>query len=98
MTPNFPTAIDKSARVIYNFVWNKKPRYYMDAFVKAFDTALNFIYDNVLSLAMLVLLIAVGLFLTVRLGGFQFRRFGYVMKNTVGSLFQKNLHIRDIPF
>lgn len=67
----------------------------MDAFVKAFDTALNFIYDNVLSLAMLVLLIAVGLFLTVRLGGFQFRRFGYVMKNTVGSLFHKNLHIRD---
>ena len=57
--------------------------------------ALTFVYDNVLSITMLVLLIAVGLFLTVKLGGFQFRRFGYITKNTIGSLFQKNLHTKD---
>jgi Na+/alanine symporter len=44
---------------------------------------------------MLVLLIAVGLFLSIKLRGFQFVRFGYISKNTVGSLFKKNLHLKE---
>ena len=64
----------------------------MDALLNALNTALVFIYDNILSIAMLVALFVVGLFLTARLRGFQFRRFGYVAKNTVGSLFEKNQH------
>ena len=67
----------------------------MEPIIAAMNSALNFVYNNVLSIAMLVLLIAVGAFLTVRLGGFQFRRFGYIMKNTVGSLFDKSQHSKD---
>ncbi|MBP3319000.1 MAG: sodium:alanine symporter family protein [Ruminiclostridium sp.] len=36
---------------------------------------------------MLALLIGVGLLLTIRTRGFQFRRFGYAMKNTLGKIF-----------
>lgn len=57
--------------------------------------ALNFIYDNILSIAMMVMLIAAGIFLSYKTGLLQFRRFGYMMKNTVGSLFNKNLHTKD---
>ncbi|MBE6630208.1 MAG: sodium:alanine symporter family protein [Ruminococcaceae bacterium] len=59
------------------------------------NRVLGFVYDNVLSIAMMVLLIAVGAFLSARSGFLQFRKFGYVLKNTVGQLFQKNLHARD---
>ena len=38
----------------------------------------------------LVLLTGVGLLLTVGLRGFQFRKFGYAMKNTIGKMFQKH--------
>ena len=57
--------------------------------------AISFIYDNILSLSMLVLLISTGIFLTIKTRFFQFRRFGYVMKNTVGSLFNTKLHEKD---
>ena len=67
----------------------------MEDIVIALNSALNFVYNNVLSIAMLVLLIVVGLFLTIRLRGFQFRRFGYIAKNTIGSLFNKNQHTKD---
>ena len=63
--------------------------------IDVLNNVLSFTYDNILSIAMLVLLIAAGLFLSVKTGFFQFRRFGYVMKNTVGSLFNKNLHKQD---
>ena len=59
------------------------------------EAVIAFAYDNILSISMLVLLISVGLFLTVKTGFFQFRRFGYVFKNTIGSLFKKNLHKKD---
>ena len=36
---------------------------------------------------MLMLLLGTGIFLTVRLGFMQFRRFGWVMQKTVGKLF-----------
>lgn len=38
---------------------------------------------------MLLLLVGTGIFLTVRTGCIQVRKFGYIMKNTVGSLFKK---------
>ncbi|MCC8123802.1 MAG: sodium:alanine symporter family protein [Oscillospiraceae bacterium] len=38
---------------------------------------------------MLVLLVGTGIFLTIRTRCIQVRRFGYIMKNTIGSLFRK---------
>lgn len=45
--------------------------------------------------AMLVLLIGAGLFLTFRLKFMQFTKLGFVMKNTIGSVFKKNQHAKD---
>ena len=56
---------------------------------------LQFVYDNILSILMMVLLIAVGIFLTVRTKVLQFRKFGYATKNTVGSLFDKSQHLKS---
>ena len=67
----------------------------MEKVIEALSSALSFTYDNILSIAMMVLLIAAGIFLSVKTGFFQFRRFGYVLKNTVGSLFNKSLHQQD---
>lgn len=67
----------------------------MEKVINVLNEALSFAYDNILSIAMMVLLIAAGIFLSVKTRFFQFRRFGYVMKNTVGSLFDKKLHHRD---
>ncbi len=67
----------------------------MGTAIQMVSTAPNFVYDNILSIAMLVLLIAAGLFLTTKTRFFQFRQLGYVLKNTVGNLFNKNLHQRD---
>ena len=64
----------------------------MAAVMKALDVALGFVYDNILSIMMMVLLIAVGIYLSVRTRFFQFRRFGTVMKGTIGSLFDKKNH------
>ena len=61
----------------------------------AINAALSFVYDNILSITMLVLLIATGIYLSLRMKFFQFRRLGYVMKNTVGSLFDKSQHKKD---
>ena len=36
---------------------------------------------------MLILLLGTGIFLSARLGFLQFRKFGTIMKNTVGKLF-----------
>ena len=44
---------------------------------------------------MLALLIGVGLFLTVKTGCLQFRKFGCMFRNTIGSLFQKKQHDKD---
>lgn len=38
---------------------------------------------------MLLLLVGTGVYLSVRLGFLQFRKFGYALKNTVGKIFQK---------
>ncbi len=44
---------------------------------------------------MLTLLIGTGLFLSIKTGFAQFRRFRYAMKNTIGSLFNKEQHSKD---
>ena len=59
------------------------------------EAILNFVYSNILSIVMMVMLIAVGAFLTIKTGAFQFRRFGYATKNTIGSLFDKNQHVKE---
>ena len=37
----------------------------------------------------IILLLGVGLYLTLRTGGLQFRKFGFAMKNTLGKIFKK---------
>ena len=44
---------------------------------------------------MLALLIGSGLFLSIRTNFLQFRKFGYVVKNTIGSIFSKKQHDKD---
>ncbi len=44
---------------------------------------------------MLVLLVGSGVYLSIRTGFIQVRKFGYVMKNTVGSLFSKKGEKKD---
>ena len=61
----------------------------------AIEGAFGFIYDNILSIAMMVMLIAGGLFISIKTGFLQFRKFGYTMKNTLGTLFKKDLHTKD---
>ena len=68
---------------------------YMEKILDTLSTALGFVYDNILSIAMMAMLIIVGVFLTVKTKALQFRKFGYVIKNTVGSLFNKDLHNKD---
>ena len=44
----------------------------MGKVIEALSSALSFTYDNILSIAMMVLLIAAGIFLSVKTGFFQF--------------------------
>ena len=67
----------------------------MNIIFDALQSGLKFASENILSIAMMILLIIGGLFLSIKTGFLQFRRFGYTMKNTVGTLFNKNLHIKD---
>ena len=67
----------------------------MEKAILILNDFLGFAYDNILSIAMMLLLILTGAFLSVRTGFFQFRKFGYVLKNTVGMLFDKKSHHRD---
>ncbi len=38
----------------------------------------------------LILLVGTGVYYTIRCGGVQFKWFGYIMKNTIGKIFEKN--------
>ena len=67
----------------------------MDNLINALNALLSYAYDNILSIAMMVFLISAGIFLTIKTGFFQFRRFGYAFKHTVGQLFNKDMHHRD---
>ncbi len=53
------------------------------------------INDVVWGPAMLALIIAVGLFLSVKTGFPQFRKFVYMLKNTIIGMFSKNQHRKD---
>lgn len=64
----------------------------MGAIMGALNAALGFLYDNILSIAMMLLMIAAGIYLSMRMRFFQFRKFGTVMKGTAGSLFDKKNH------
>ena len=55
-------------------------------FVRSINSAVNSV---VWGIPMLVLLVGTGVLLTILTGGFQFRKFGYAMRNTVGKMFQK---------
>lgn len=57
----------------------------METFLKINSAINSFVWGPV----MLVLLVGTGVFLTFRTGWVQVRWFGYIMKNTVGSLFRK---------
>lgn len=61
--------------------------------MKIIQTIADFITGPLNSFAwgpiMLVLLVGTGVFLTVRTRCIQVRRFGYIMKNTIGSLFRR---------
>ena len=67
----------------------------MEKILNAISEVLTFAYDNILSLALMIFLIAAGIFLAVKLRLLQFGRFGYMMKSTVGSLFNSSQHKRD---
>ena len=67
----------------------------MGNMMAAAKSVIDFAYTNFLSIAMLLFLIAGGIFLTVKTRFFQFRRFGFAVKNTIGKLFNKNLHTSD---
>ena len=60
--------------------------------MEAITRVIEFISGNILSIAMMGALILVGIFMTVYMRGFQFAKFGYACKNTIGGLFNKNLH------
>ena len=61
----------------------------MERFLEAVTLVNGKINDFVWGPIMLVLLVGTGVYLTFRTGWIQVRRFGYIMKNTVGSLFRK---------
>ena len=61
----------------------------MEDFLEIFTKVERSINDFVWGPIMLALLVGTGVFLTFRTGWVQVRWFGYIMKNTVGSLFRK---------
>ena len=54
--------------------------------IKSINDTIN---GLVWGIPMLVMLIGVGVYLTIRTKGIQFSRFGYAMKNPIGKVFQK---------
>ena len=59
----------------------------MEKFLEIVELVNGKINDFVWGPIMLVLLVGTGVYLTCRTGWVQVRWFGYIMKNTVGSLF-----------
>ena len=51
---------------------------------------LNWLDGVLWGLPLIVLMIATGLYFTVRSGFFQFRHFGWIMKRTAGQMFVKD--------
>ena len=61
----------------------------MEQIYSAVAAGNSWINDIVWGIPALFLLMGAGIILTVGLKGFQFRKFGYAMKNTVGKMFKK---------
>jgi len=55
----------------------------------SFSEIISWIDDWAWSYPLLILLVGTGLFLSIRLGFVQFRRFGFSIKNTLGKVFKK---------
>ena len=62
----------------------------MDQFLKAVTDINKVLNGFAWGPIMLLLLVGTGIFLTVRTGCIQVTKFGYIMKNTIGSLFRKS--------
>ena len=62
----------------------------MEGIYQAIASVNSWINGIVWGIPALVLLMGAGIFLTILLKGFQFRKFGYAMKNTIGKMFQKH--------
>ena len=60
----------------------------MENLIQLIERANAAVNNVVWGIPMLVLLLATGVYLTVGTRFFQVRRFGYVIKNTLGSLFR----------
>ena len=54
------------------------------------DEIVIYLKDIVWGPWMLVLLLGTGIYLSIRVGFLQFRKFGYAMKNTLGKIFRKS--------
>ena len=54
------------------------------------DEIVIYLKDIVWGPWMLMLLLGTGIYLSIRVGFLQFRKFGYAMKNTIGRIFQKS--------
>ena len=54
----------------------------------------NAVVDWVWGIPILIVLVGGGIILTFVIGGVQFRHFGFIMKSTVGSLFDKEEQAR----
>ena len=61
----------------------------MEQIYNAVESGNNWLNNIVWGIPALVLLMVAGIVLTIGLKGFQFRKFGYAMKNTVGKMFKK---------
>ncbi|WP_320122981.1 sodium:alanine symporter family protein [uncultured Sphaerochaeta sp.] len=58
-------------------------------FFDAFFRGLNWLIGQLWGIPMMVLLIGTGLYLTIITKFFQFRRLGYILRNTFGKIFEK---------
>ena len=57
--------------------------------LQTIETINSFLGGIVWGPVMLVLLVGTGIYLTIRCGFLQARRFGFILRNTIGTLFSK---------
>lgn len=62
---------------------------YMQGFLDAISNANGWLNNIVWGAPMMILIVGTGILLTVLTKFLQFRRFGYIMRNTIGTIFRK---------
>ena len=67
----------------------QKGRESMEKFLEVVNSVNKAVNDVVWGPVMLILLIGTGAYLTIRTGCIQLTKFGYIWRNTIGSLFKK---------